>query len=373
MYTRPAATPLRTAPRLSRFTASLVGIMVVLLVACGDDSGTAAPPDGAAGDLVDGEDCAEPTGESLTVYSGRSQDLIGPVLDAFSCQSGVGINVRYGEGTELALLLEEEGDRTEADIFISRSPGPLAHLESNEQVEPLSDEVVDLVDPVFTGQDGTWIGLTGRKRVLVYNTEDVPEDELPDSVFELTDPEYDGRVAIPATNGSFIDWFTVFRSVEGDEAAAEWLDDMVDNGARFYPNNLAIVEAVGRGEIDLGLVNHYYNFQLKEQRGDSHHAENHDLSDDDIGSMLLVTAASVIAGSDNVEEGEALIEFMLADSTQQYFTEETFEYPLAADVEPNPELGSLETPTVGEVDFDELGGDLEATTRMIDESGILDS
>jgi iron(III) transport system substrate-binding protein len=146
---------------------------------------------------------------------------------------------------------------------------------------------------------------------------------------------------------------------------------MVANDARPYPNNRAIVEAVGRGEIQMGLVNHYYNFQEQAALGDEHRAENHDLGDEDIGSLLIITAAGVTSASDNVEAADELLAYLLTPQVQRYLTEETFEYPLAAGIEPAAVLPPLTALEIGTVDFDALGGGLDETTVIIDASGIL--
>ena len=310
---------------------------------------------------------------AVTVYSGRSENLMKPLLDEFSRQSGIPVQVRWGSSTDLALLIAEEGDQTQADVFISRSPGPVGFLESKGLLAGMDSSVLDLVAAEHRGGKGTWIGFSGRKRVLVHNLDRVPSSELPSSVFELTDPKWRGRVAIPAANGSFLDWFTVFRDQFGDNVAAQWLDDMVANDARNYPNNVAIVDAVARGEIDVGLVNHYYNHRMAadaEAAGAEHRAANHDLSDKDIGSLLIISAATMTTNADDRGAAQELIAYLLSPSAQRYFTNSTYEYPLAGGVEANPVLPPLTALSIGSVDFDALGGGFEGSEDIIQRSGI---
>ena len=355
----------------SRF--GLAGVLLVLLLlaaACGAGGGTKL--DGVAATIYAGT-CADDIGSAVTVYSGRSENLIKPVLDAFSCESGISVRVRWASSTDLALLIDTEGDRTDADVFISRSPGPVGFLESKGLLTSMDSNVLDLVAAEHRGANGTWIGFSGRKRVLVHNIDSVPSSMLPGSVFDLTEPEWRGRVAIPATNGSFLDWFTVFRDQYGDDVATQWLDDMVDNDARYYPNNVAIVEAASRGEIDVGLVNHYYNYRMAadaESAGSQHRAANYDLSDEDIGALLIISAAAMTASADDREAAQSLIAYLLSPSVQRYFTRNTYEYPLAGGVEPNPVLPPLSALSVGSVDFDALGGGFEGSEDIIQRSGI---
>ena len=326
--------------------------------------------DGTAGDIYGGQ-CASSNGREVTVYSGRTENLIGPALEAFACETGTDVSVRWGSSTELALLMSEEGDRTAADVFLSRSPGPVGFLESADLLGVIDDDVLNLVGAQSRSRSGTWVGFSGRKRVLVHNLDAVPPDELPESVFDLVDERYRARVAIPATNGSFIDWFTVFRDQYGNDVAAQWLDEMVANDARYYPNNRSIVEAAGRGEIDMGLVNHYYHYQEAAAVGDRHRAANHDMADDDIGSLLIITAATITAGSGSRQAANELIAYLLSAPVQRYFSQRTFEYPLAAGVEPADILPPLKALEIGSVDFDALGGGFEQTIAIVESSGIL--
>mgnify|MGYP001247504185 FL=1 len=326
--------------------------------------------DGRAAEIYPGE-CSSGNGRSVTIYSGRTENLILPVLEAFGCETGTDVQVRWGSSTDLALLINEEGDKTQADVFLSRSPGPVGYLESKGLLGTISSDVLSLVDEQNHSSAGTWVGFSGRKRVMVYNIDEYSPEDLPNSVFDLTGEEYRNKVALPGTNGSFIDWFTVFMDQHGKDVATQWLTDMVDNGARYYPNNRSIVEATGRGEIAMGLVNHYYNYQEQAANGSAHRAENYDFNNEDIGSLLIITAATILDSSTNVEASEDLLEYLLSAPVQQYFTDRTFEYPLAAGVSPNSTLPELTALEIGSVNFDELGGGFEEASRIIEASGIL--
>jgi iron(III) transport system substrate-binding protein len=348
-----------------------LSLVALLAAACGSDASTIPNSLEGAAATIYADDCMEDTGKEVTIYSGRSEDLVQPVLDAFECATGISTSTNFGDPTDLALALTEEGDRTPADIFLSKSPGAVGFLRNEGLLSPLSDDITNLVDETNVAADNTWVGITGRQRVLVYNVDQVDAANLPSSVFELTDEKYRGRVGIPATNGSFQDWFTVFRAQEGDAVAIEWLDAMVANDAIKTESNRPTVDAVGRGEFDFGLVNHYYNFQEAEALGDAHRAENHTFASDDIGSLVIVTAAAITSSSENVDAAEEFISFMLSEEAQTFFTTDTLEYPLAAGVDPAPVLPPLDDDGADiDVDFDTLGNGLQRTVEIIDESGI---
>jgi iron(III) transport system substrate-binding protein len=336
-------------PPTSRRGAALVLLVVLaaaaLLPACSDDEGR------------------------LVIYSGRTRNLIEPLLQQFSEETGIAIDVVYDDSANLALAVDEEGDKTPADVFLSQSPGAIGYLDEKGRLADLPADVLGLVPDDLQAADGDWIGLSGRVRTLVYNTELVDPDDLPESVFDLTDPAYAGQVAVAPTNGSFQDFITATRVELGDDVAADFLDGMADNDSPTYPNNLAIVQAVGRGEVPMGLVNHYYLHRELAEDPDLE-AANHFFPSGDLGSLLITTGAAIIDGTDMTDEARQFIEFMLGDEAQRFFADETFEYPLADGMEPSGAVPPLSEVSTTRIDLDELGGGLERTTQLIEESGL---
>lgn len=314
--------------------------------------------------------CNGGSGGELTIYSGRTENLIAPLLDRYAQETGVDIAVLYGDSADLALQLDAEGDRSPADVFVSQSPGAMGFLDVDERLLELPDSVLSRVSARFRADDGDWVGLSGRVRVIVYNTDLVSASELPDSVFDLTGTQYEGQVAIAPTNGSFQDFVTAMRGLVGDDDALAWLTAMRENGARTYKNNTAIVEAVARGEVRFGLVNHYYNERQKAEDPNSPTA-NHFLGGNDPGALILTTTVGVLdtAGEER-ENAQGLIEFLLSQESQEYFAAETFEYPLAAGVEPAIDLPPLADIPSPEVDLSTLGGGLQRTRELIRDSGL---
>lgn len=308
-------------------------------------------------------------GERLTVYSGRTSDLISPLLEQFSEDTGIKIDVRYGDSADLALLLDTEGTNTDVDVFISQNPGAVGFLDAQERLTQLDQDELELVDEQFRSGSGDWVGLSGRVRVLVYNTDLVDESELPDSVLDLTDERFAGRVAVAPTNGSFQDFVTAMRVELGEDVAADWLDGMSDNGAQPYSNNTAIVEAVTRGEVEMGLVNHYYLERALAEDPDLPGA-NHFFAEGDLGSLLITTAASIVEGTDRRDDARALVDYLLSEKAQEFFSNETFEYPLARDVQPNEALPPLDSIPTTAIDLDALGGGLARTAEIIQDSGL---
>ena len=308
--------------------------------------------------------------DALTIYSGREESLIAPLLEKFAQESDVDIDVRYGDSVDLALLIAEEGSSTPADVFFSQSPGTVGYLDSQEMLAQLDAEVLDAVDSRFEADDGKWVGITARQRVLVYNTEVVDASDLPNSVLDLTGEQYAGKVALAPSNASFQDFVTAMRQVMGDDAARDWLEGMAANNSPTYADNSSIVAAVGRGEIPMGLVNHYYNYRALDEDPDQP-SRNYVFPGRDIGALLIASTVSVVEGTDRRDDAARFVEFLLSKQAQEYFSEETFEYPLAAGVSPTEGLEPLDAVDAPDVDIGALGGDLRSTAQMIVESGLL--
>ncbi|MBL6924711.1 MAG: extracellular solute-binding protein, partial [Acidimicrobiia bacterium] len=286
--------------------------------------------------------------------------------------TGVTLEVRYGSSNDLALAISTEGEKTSADIFLSRSPGPAGFLDDQGMLAPIDTTVLEQVNPTDRSPDGTWVGFAGRARVLVYNIDEVEQVDLPNSVFDLTGPDYRNLVAVPGSNSSFQDWFTVFRLRNGDDVAVGWLNDMVANGARFYPKNRAIVEAVGRDEIRFGLVNHYYNHQEVAANGDAQRSANHSFAPGDDGGLMIIATAAILNKSDEKDLANRLLTHLLSDSQQRYLTDTVFEYPLAIGVEAAETLPPAPADTVGAVEIADVAAEFTRTIEIIEASGVLD-
>lgn len=331
-------------PAARRFAALTILVPLALLPACGDDA------------------------EVLTIYSGRQGELVKPILDRFADAEGINIDFREGTTADLALLIEAEGDRSPADVFLSQSPGAVAYLDGLDRLTELPDDTLGLVAEEDRAPDGQWVGLTGRVRTLVYNPALIDEADLPSSVLDLTDPRYDGQLAVAPPNASFQDFVTGLRAELGDEETRAYLAGLAANDALTFPSNVAILDAVNRGEVAMGLINHYYWYENAVDDPDQP-ARLHFFEEGDLGSMLLVTAASVLDTAGNPELANRLVRFLLGEEAQEYFATETLEYPLADGAVPVEDLFPLNDIVSARLDFATLGT-LDATIAMIDESGL---
>ena len=255
-------------------------------------------------------------------------------------------------------------------MFWAQDPGALGAIEAEGMFAPLPQSVLDRVPERFRDPDGTWTGVSGRVRVIAYNTEAVPESEVPDRIDDVADPRWRGKIGIAPPNASFQAFVSAMRLDRGDAATREWLDRVKANEPRFYENNIAILEALAEGEIEIGLVNHYYLALIKSENPDAPVA-NHFLEPGDDGALVSVAGAGVIEGTDKQQQAERFVQFLLSPEGQRYYAEETqeAEYPLVEGVEPRAGLPALETLHGPDIPLDALGEKLESTLELLAEAG----
>ena len=309
----------------------------------------------------------------LTVYSGRNESLIGPILAQFTEDTGIEVEVLYGGTSAVANQILTEGDNSPADVFIAQDGGALGALAAADMLAQLPAETLGRVaDPAFVSPDGVWTGLSGRARVLVYNPELLDEMglELPGSILDLTDEQWRGLVGWAPTNASFVANMTAMRVLLGDCDTEDWLAGMIANDVQAYPKNTPIVQATINGEVVVGLVNHYYLFRFLAEDPDIT-ATLHFFPGGDVGSLINVAGAAILQSSDQPELALELVNYLLSDRAQEYFAETTYEYPLVETVEPSVDLPALADIEAPDIDLSHLA-DLQGTLEIIEESGALD-
>ena len=310
--------------------------------------------------------CSGDDGPTITVYSGRTEDLVGPLFERFEQATGVKVKVRYGDSAEVSGAVLEEGDRHKADVLLVQDAGNLGQVNDAGRLAPLPQPIVDKVPEQFRSPVGRWVGLSGRARVVAYNTDKVNEADLPARVDGFTDPKWKGRLAWAPTNGSFQAFVTAFRVLEGQAQAEQWLRAVKANEPKVFPNNVSILEAVGKGEVDTGFVNHYYLHRLRAE-GKAGKAENKYFAAGDPGSLVNVAGAGVLAGSKRAADATRLLEFLLNDESQRYFAEKTFELPVVTSVKADPSLPqitSLAKPEVELSKLDDAKGTIDLLTKL---------
>jgi len=333
-----------------------VAALILSLTACSTDSEPAA------------SDADSLAGTELTVYSGRSEIFIGSFFADFEAQTGIKLNVRYGDSAELAAQLLEEGSNSKADIFISQDAGSLGAVAGAGMLTALDNSILDLVEPQYQAADASWVGLTARARVFAYDP--VKVTQLPTSIDDLLDPKWSGKIGIAPTNASFQAFVTALRQIRGEAAAEAWLRGLAANKPVPFEKNSMLVEGIDAGQIEIGLTNHYYIYEVAKSLGRDINVKNGFFAAGDAGNLINVSGAGVLATAKNTAGAAELIKFLLNDESQNRFVTDTNEYAILSKIKSPADLPSLAGIGSPSVDLTALK-DVGATQQLLVRVGLL--
>ncbi|MEE2034901.1 iron ABC transporter substrate-binding protein [Rhodococcus chondri] len=337
----------------------MAGTLAAALAACSSDGGS------------DEQASEAPSGDALTLYSGRSENLVAPLIEQLEGTLGFPIDVVYGGTPEITGKLIEEGDASPADVVFSQDAGALAILDQAGMLSPLPAAVTDLVPEKYRATDGGWVATSARARVLVYNDDKVQPQALPTGIDGLLDPKWKGQVGFAPTNASFQSFVTALRVARGEDGARQWLEAFKANDPIAFEGNGPLMEGVDSGQATLGLTNHYYWYGLAEERG----AENlavqiHYFAPGDPGALVNIAGAGVLATTDRTEQAEQFVAALLSPESQAYFADETSEYPVVDGVQTKDELRPLNEVGTADIDLAELAS-LDQTQALLQELGFI--
>ncbi|TKJ18635.1 extracellular solute-binding protein [Blastococcus sp. CCUG 61487] len=378
----PNVLPRRRSTGLLRGVAvGAIAVLGVGLAACGessaDDVDAAPAPEStceagavAYGEIDDDAGAVEVDEGALVVYSGRNEELVAPLLEEFTEATGTELSVRYGSTPSITAQLLAEGADSPADVVLLQDAGALGALADAGCLADLPEDVTGQTFEAYADDDSRWVPVTGRARVVVYNPELIAEEDLPQTTAELVDERFAGQIAIAPGNASFQAFVTALRVQEGEDAAEEFVQALVDTDAPVYSKNGEILEAVDAGEVPMGLINHYYWFERAVEVGaDNVTAQLHYLQDGEAGSLVNVSGSGVVSSTDRSADALALVEFLLSEQAQEYFANETYEYPMTSAVPTAAELPALDELDSPDIDLDELAS-LSRTLDLLDRVGL---
>jgi iron(III) transport system substrate-binding protein len=310
------------------------------------------------------------TATTLTIYSGREEKLVKPLLELFTKETGIETKVRYGDSAELAATLVEEEDNSPADVFFAQDAGALGAVAREGLLRILPDSTLAKVGPRFRAPGKRWVGTSGRARVVAYNTETLTAADLPSTIWGFTGAKWKGKIGLPPTNASFQAFVTAMRLTVGEDRTRDWLTAIKANGARFYAKNGQVLQAIARKEVEVGFVNHYYLYELKAQQPTAPVA-NHFLGHGDPGALVNAAGVGIVSSTDKVAAAQRFVDYLLSQRGQRYIARGPgmAEYPLVRGVQPRPglpKLGAIQGP---EINLGRLGQELPKTLELLNEVG----
>jgi iron(III) transport system substrate-binding protein len=346
--------------RLFRLLALVATLAMVAAACTGEDDADGGTP------VPDGRAPARELGDTLTVYSrDRDSDL----FERFERETGVKVRARWGNPDELAEQVIEEGADSPADVFYAPLSDGLGLLSAAGQLAPLSEEQLDRVPEAYRSPDGTWVGTSGRALVVVYNTDQLSEDDLPDSILGFTDPAWRGRIGWDPSNRALQGAITALRRLEGEDKTRAWLEGIQANAPAVFDGPRPIITAVAAGKIiEVGFANHFYLDDLQAD-GDARNVAAKFYGGDP-GGLLNVAGVGIIEGTDNEAAANAFVDFLLSKKAQQYFAEVNLEIPLVEGVEPPEGTPTADELIVPGLDVRQLE-DLQGTRELLREVGII--
>ncbi|HHU67936.1 iron ABC transporter substrate-binding protein [Corynebacterium sp.] len=338
-----------------RFAAAVVAV-------CGAAAGLVACGSGDSTDTTGDEG-------SLVIYSGRAEDLVAPLIADFTEDTGINVEVRYGSTAEQAQLLLTEGDASPAHVFLSQEAGALGLLEDQGMLTELPAETIAQVADGFSSGDNQWVGITGRARAVAYDTQNVTEEEAPATIADMVDPKWKGQIGVAPGNASFLAFVTAMRVTEGEDATREWLEALAANEPKTYKKNGDILEAVDKGEIRVGLINHYYWYAAAAEQGTDMRAQLKFGEAGDLAGLVNATGVGILTKGAGRADAQAFVDYLLSEAGQTYFAQKTFEYPLVSGVAGPEGVPPLESLSAPDVDLAKLGT-VEESAALVDEAGL---
>ncbi|HYO38700.1 MAG TPA: iron ABC transporter substrate-binding protein [Nocardioidaceae bacterium] len=289
----------------------------------------------------DSEGAEEP---SLVVYNAQHEELIDAVAASFTDATGIDVQLRNGSDLELANQLVQEGDASPADVFLTENSPAMTLVDGQDLFAPLERRTLRAIPAQYRPDDGRWTGFAARSTVLVYNTASVRPDELPDSLLELAEPQWRGRISFSPAGADFQAIVSAVLATEGEPATREWLAGLKRNGTVYDGNNV-VLQSVNAGESDAGVIYHYYWYRDQEESGEnSNGSKLHFFGDHDPGAFLSVSGAGVLQGSDDATDAQAFVRYLTGAEGQRVIADS---YALEYTLNPRVPLGRGVKPLSG--------------------------
>ncbi|MFZ5648752.1 MAG: extracellular solute-binding protein [Bacillota bacterium] len=338
------------------FVSAVLLLVAMALAGC---SSSNAPKD--SGDKKDST--------QLVIYSGRKEPLIKPVIESFEKETGIKVTLRSGGASELANAIIEEQKSPGADVFIANDAGTLEMLRQKGLLQPNPSAALKAIPDDLKAKDGSWIGVSARSRVIMYNTQLVKETELPKSIKDLTDPKWKKQVAMAASsNESVIGHITSIRMSMGEAETEKLIKDLMANQVQSLKGHTEVRKAVGSGEFKLGLVNHYY-YHLQKKEGSPVGVIYPDQGEGQMGVPVNVAGAAIVKGAKNSEAARKFIDYLVKPEAQELFAKLNFEIPVVEGVPAN-EAKKLSEFKRTPVKLEQLGSELNNTINLIEKAGL---
>ena len=308
--------------------------------------------------------------DELLIYNAQHESLTKEWIDAFTKETGVKVTYRQGGDTELGNQLIAEGDASPADVFLTENSPAMAAVEHAGLFADLDAETINQVPSQYRPASGKWTGVAARTTVFVYNTTKLQPDQLPKSMLDLEQPAWKGRWGGAPAKADFQAIVSALLQLKGEQATAQWLAGMKTN-AVVYNDNIATMKAVNAGEVDGGIIYHYYWFRDQAKtKADSGNTELHYFKNQDPGAFVSLSGGGVLKSSKKAQQAQQFLRFITGKAGQEVLEKgDSFEYTVASGVPANPALVPLNDLQAPVVDPSTL--DAQKVSDLMTKGGLL--
>ena len=308
--------------------------------------------------------------EGIVVYNAQHENLVKSWVDGFTKETGIKVTLRNGDDSELGNQLVQEGSASPADVFLTENSPSMVLVDNANLFAPLDADTLKQVPAEYRPAHGRWIGIAARSTVFVYNPEKLNEQQLPESLMDLAKPEWKGRWAASPSGADFQAIVSAMLALKGEKATLEWLKAMKANFVA-YKGNSTVMKAVNAGQIDGGVIYHYYRFVDQAKTGEnSKNTRLHYFKNQDPGAFVSISGGGVLASSKHQEQAQAFIKWITGKQGQDELrTNNAFEYAVGVNAASNPKLTPLQALEAPKVEPSSLNS--KKVVDLMTQAGLL--
>ncbi|WP_341524141.1 iron ABC transporter substrate-binding protein [Pseudomonas sp. G.S.17] len=308
--------------------------------------------------------------DGIVVYNAQHETLTKAWADGFTRETGIKVTLRNGDDSELGNQIVQEGNASPADVFLTENSPSMALVDNAGLFTPVAPATLSQVDSAYRPAHGKWVGIAARSTVFVYNKDKLNSAALPESLMDLASPEWKGRWAASPAGADFQAIISAVLELKGEAATLHWLKAMKAN-ATIYRGNSAVLKAVNAGQIDSGVIYHYYSFGDQAKTGEnSKNTSLHYFRHKDPGAFVSISGGGVLASSTHQEQAQAFLKWITSKQGQEILrTGSSFEYAVGENVQSNPQLVPLKELDAPLVDASKL--DSKKVVELMTQAGLL--
>ncbi|MCU0091321.1 iron ABC transporter substrate-binding protein [Pseudomonas koreensis] len=306
----------------------------------------------------------------LVVYNAQHETLTKAWVAGFTEETGIPVTVRNGDDTEMGNQIVQEGAASPADVFLTENSPAMVLVDNAKLFAPVAPATLEQVDAAYRPAHGQWVGIAARSTVFVYNPSKLPEKDLPKSLMDLASPAWKGRWAASPAGADFQAIVAAVLEQKGEAATLEWLKGMKANFTA-YRGNSSVLKAVNAGQVDSGVIYHYYAFVDQAKTGEnSKNTALHYFKHQDPGAFVSISGGGVLASSKHLEDAQKFLQYITGKQGQEVLrTGKSFEYAVGKDAGSNPKLVPLKDLDAPKVDASKL--DSKKAVELMTQAGLL--